>query len=82
VGHGRVADRAEQDCVVLADFRKDGFGQRLTGTVPAPRAQVVVGGVEAEVRRRRPEHLEGLGRHLGADAVAADHGELDRWWHV
>jgi hypothetical protein len=78
VGHGRVSDRAEQDRVVPADLVKDRFGQRLAGTAPAPRAQVVVGGVQADVRRRRREHLEGLGRYLGADAVASDHGELDR----
>ena len=73
--HGRVADRAEQDHVVRPDLLEHRVGERLPGAVPAPRAQVVVGRVEGDVRRRRPQHLQRLGRHLGADAVAADDGE-------
>ena len=74
-GHGRVADRAEQDRVVRPDLFEHRVGQRLPGAVAAPRAQVVVGLVEADIGCRGAQHLERLGRHLGADAVAADHGE-------
>jgi hypothetical protein len=70
-GHRRVADRAEQDRVVLAELLEDGVGQQLTGPPPAGRTQVVGGGLD--VRDDRPQDLEALGHHLGTDAVSRDH---------
>jgi hypothetical protein len=76
--HARIADGTEQDRVVAPDLLKHRVRQRLAGAVPAARAQVVVGLVEGDSRRRYPQHLERLGHHLGADAVAADDGKPDR----
>ena len=47
-GHARVADRAEQDRVVPLDLLEHRVGKRLPGAVPAPRAEVVVGLVDAD----------------------------------
>jgi hypothetical protein len=73
--HRRVTHGAEQDRVVPADLLEHRVGERLPGAVPAPRAQVVVGHREGDVGRRGPQDLQRLGRHLRADAVAADDGE-------
>ena len=51
-GHRRVADRAEQDRVVAAQLVEHRVGQRLAGRVPAPGAEVVLGGLELDVVRR------------------------------
>ena len=75
-GHGGITDRAEQDRVLGADLGQYGIGQRLPGAVPALRAKVVRGGVDGDVRRL--EDLDRFGDDFRADAVAADHGELDR----
>ena len=74
---GLAADRAEQDRVVLADLVEHGVGQHLAGREVALGAEVVAGLLELHAgRRRRLEHLERLGGHLRADAVAGDDGEL------
>jgi hypothetical protein len=79
--HARVADRAEQDRVVSLDLLEHRVGKRLPGAVPAPCAEVVTGLVDADPGAggagRGAEHLECLGGHLGADAVAAHDGQPD-----
>ena len=75
----RVADRAEQDRVVLADLLQLGVRQRLAGGVPALRAEVVLGPLErhAVLCGDRVEHLERLGGHLGSDPVTGDDGQRE-----
>ena len=46
-GHRRIADRAEQDRVVLAQFGDHRVRQHLAGGVVAPGAQVVFGLLDA-----------------------------------
>ena len=48
-GHARVADGAEQDRVVAAQLVEHRVGQGLAGRVPAPGAEVVLGGLELDV---------------------------------
>src|SRR5260370_37355745 len=69
----RYAGRHEEDGVVAPDIYQHRSGQCFTGTVPAPRAQIVIGRVNGHIRG--DEYLERLGHDLGADAVPADHGE-------
>ena len=74
-GDARVADGAEEDAVVAAQLLDDGVGQGLAGAVPAGRAEVVLGG--AEVDAGGAEDLQALRDNLGADAVAADDGDVE-----
>jgi len=76
-GDARVADRAEQDRVVPLDLLEHRVGERLPRAVPAPRAEVVAGLLDADPGGGGAEHLQRLGGHLGADAVAADDGQPD-----
>ena len=78
-GHARIADGAQQDRVVHGEARHVLVGERLARAVPAARAEVEVGGLDAH-----PGGLEGgaqgaqaLGDDLLADAVALDDGELE-----
>ena len=77
--HARVADGAEQDGVVAPQLLEHRVGQGLAGRVPAPGAEVVLGGVHLgpALRRHRGEDLEPLGNDLRADAVAADDGDVE-----
>jgi hypothetical protein len=77
-GHAGVADRAEQDRVVPPDLLEHRVRQRLPGAVPASRAEVVAGLVDADPGGGGAQHLERLGGHLGADSVATDDGKPDR----
>ncbi len=72
-GHGRIAHRAEQDRVVLAEFPENGLGQQLPGRVPTGGAQVVSS--DLDIRHDLTEDLERLGHHLRPDPVAGDHSE-------
>ena len=72
-GHRRVADRAEQDRVVLAQLGEHRLRQQLAGGVPARRAEVVLGGLHRG--GDLVEHLERLADDLGTDAVAGHHRE-------
>ena len=74
--HGRVADGAEQDRVVLAQLASTESGQQLAGAVPAGRTEVVLGGLDAGDHAR--EDLEPLGHDLGTDAVTGDDREPHR----
>ena len=76
-GHARIPDRAEQDRVVTLDLLEHRVGKSLPGPVPAPRAEIVAGLVDSDPGNRRPQHLERLGDHFGADSVAADNGKPD-----
>ena len=69
--HARVADRAQQDRVVLPQLVEHRVGQQLAGALPARGPQVVRGGLE--VGRDLTEDLEALGHDLGADPVSIDH---------
>ena len=71
--HRRVADRAEQQRIMAADLLEHRVRQRLAGPVPTVGTQVVAGLLEGHIRCL--EHLQCLGHDLGADPVAADHGE-------
>ncbi len=77
-----VADRPEQDRVVLADLGERGVGEGLAGGVPALGAEVVVGGLDGgDAVDRGAQDLEALGDDLGPDAVTGDDGEADRLRH-
>ena len=78
--HARVADGAEQDRIMAPDLLEHRVGERLAGRVPPLRAEVVLGAREGDVvvRSDDVEHREGLGGHLGADAVARHDGERVR----
>ena len=75
----RVADRAEQDDVVAAQLVEDAVGQRLTGGVPARRAEVVCrrAHLGAAAGGHGLEDLEPLGHDLGTDPVTGDDREVD-----
>ena len=75
-GHGRVADGAEQDRVVLAQFPQHRIGQQLAGAVPAGRTEVVLIGLDAG--NDAAQHLQALGHHLWTDAVTGDDRQLHR----
>ena len=76
--HRRIADRTEQDRVVAAQLLHHRVRQQLTGGVVATGAEVVLGRGDREVggRRHRAEDLDGLGHHLGSDAIAGDEGQV------
>ncbi len=69
-GHRRVADRAEQDRVVLAQLGEHRLGQQLAGGVPAGGTEVVGRGLGA--RDDLVEDLQRLVDDLRPDAVAGD----------
>ncbi len=82
-GHGGVADRAEQDRVVVLEALKFRVGQGFPGRVPAPRAEVVLPGLQLHVlRKHRREHFEALGHHFLADSVTGDHCEANAARHA
>jgi hypothetical protein len=66
---------------VRPDLLEDRLGECLAALVVAARAQVIVGRLPGDALCRRLEHLQRLGRDLGADAVAADDGELEAVSH-
>ena len=74
-GHRRIADRAEQDRVVCAQFVEHGIGQHLAAGVVSPRSQVVARLLYAG--HHGVEHFDGLADHLRTDAVTSD----DRQFH-
>jgi hypothetical protein len=78
-GYRRIADGAQQDRVVRAQFVNHAVGQSLTRRVIALRTKVVLGLLDAW--QHDVEHLEGLGDDLGTDAVAGDDGEPQRGTH-
>ena len=65
------ADGAEQDGVGPPQLVEHAVGQDLAGADVAIGSEVVVGGLEGDTGGAH--HLEGLGHHLGADAVPSDH---------
>ena len=65
--HGRIADRAQQDRVVAAQFLEHGVGQHFTRAMPSRRTEVVARGVHAG--QHGIEHAQGLVGHLDADTV-------------
>ena len=69
--HIRGADRAEQDGIEAAELVQRRIRQDLAVSQVPRTAEVVVGGFQLDPRG--PHHLQRLCRHLGADAVAADH---------
>ena len=74
----RVADRAEQDGVVLLQRVEVGVGEGLTGGVVAPGAEVELLGLQLHILREDGgEDLETLGHDLLADAVTGDHCEIE-----
>ncbi len=83
-GVARVtADGAEQDGVVLGDGRHVVVGEDVPGLQVPRGTERERGLLDDEVRREdRVQHLERLVHDLRADAVAADHRELDRLRHV
>ena len=65
---------------MAAQLLEHRVGQRLAGRVPAPGAEVVLGGRGPWARLPAVtalEDLEPLGDHLGTDPVAADDGDVD-----
>src|SRR6185437_1665642 len=64
-GNRRVADRAEQDGVVLAQLGDHGVRQHLAGRVETPRTEVVLGLIHP--RQDHIENLERLRDDLGAN---------------
>src|SRR5579875_126431 len=78
--HARVADRAEEDRVMGAQFVKHGVRQGLPGCMPPPRAKVVLGplDLQRESGGDRVEHFQSFGHHLRPDAVAGDDRQPDR----
>ena len=78
-GHRRVADRAEQDRVVLLAARRApsrAASRRCACQRAAPRSYSVVV-TSAPGADHRVEHLEALGDDLRADTVAGDDGEVE-----
>ena len=75
-----MADGAEQDGVAAAQPLDLGVGQDLPGLQVALAPQVEGDGLESDALDPGDggEHLEGLGRHLGADAIARHDTELDQ----
>ncbi len=72
-GHVGGADGAEQDRVEAPQLVERGVGQDLAVAQVTLAAEVEVGRVE--LHAGGAHHLQGLGGHLGADAVAADDGQ-------
>jgi hypothetical protein len=66
----RRPDGAEEDGVETTELVERLVGQHFTVAQVAPAAEVELGGIEGDAGR--PQHLQRLGRHLGADAVAPD----------
>jgi len=75
--HAGIANGTEQDGVVAAQLLEHRGGQRLAGAVVQTGAQVVLLGGDGHVALYGVEDLEGLGHHLGADAVAGDEGQVE-----
>jgi hypothetical protein len=69
-GYRRIADRAEQDGVVLGELAEHRLRQQLAGRVP-PRGTEVVGR-RLRTRRDFGEHLQRLVDDLRPDAVAGN----------
>ncbi len=65
------ADGAEQDGIGRPQLVEHAVGQDVAGADVAVGPEVVVGGVDGDTGGAH--HLEGLGHHLGADAVTSDH---------
>jgi hypothetical protein len=78
-----VADRPEQDRVLLLELFEHAARQSLTGGVPPAGTEVVLGGRHLETASRRCdlEDLEPLSHDLGADPVAADDSEVEGVGH-
>jgi hypothetical protein len=72
---GRVADGAEEDCLVRAQRLDLLVGDRLARAVPAGGTQVVLGLPQGDAGARQggTRHLQSLGHDLRADPVATDH---------
>jgi hypothetical protein len=77
-GHGRVADGPEQDRVVAAELLDAPTPAGSPRWRASGRAEVVLGRLHADSGGHGLEHLQALGDHLRADAVAADDGEVER----
>ncbi len=75
---GRVTNGAEQDRVMAADRFKLCVGKDLASGMPAARAEIELGGLEADIVRGcdQSEHLQCLGRDFGSDAVTGHHSKL------
>ena len=77
-GHGRVADRTQEDDVVVLDGLEVLVGQGIAGGVPALGAQVEVGRgvVDSLVRQDAVQDLQALGDDFLADTVAGDYCDV------
>ena len=75
--HGGIADGAEQDRVVGAQLLEHRGRQGLAGAVVEPGTQVVLLSGHGHIAADGVEDLEGLGHHLGADAVAGDESDVE-----
>ena len=78
VGHARIAERADEDRVELAQHLVSVRGKRLAGlqkVIGAPRQMLKVD-PPAKDRADRLQHLDGFGGDVLADAVAGDDRNL------
>jgi hypothetical protein len=81
--HARVADRAEQDGVVLLQGVEVGVGEGLTGGVVTLGAEVVLLGLQLHILRKDGgEDLQAFGHDFLADAVTGNHCEIDAARHA
>ena len=81
--HGRIADRAEQDRVVLLDGFEILVGEGVTGCVPALSTEIVRRLFDSDVRTLQYsiECFEALGNNFGANSVAGNYGKINGACH-
>ena len=79
VAHRRQAAGAEQDGVRLLAQPDRAIGDRLAGREIIVGAGLRLGEAEFEIRRRLDlaQHFQRRRHHFGADAVAAEHGDME-----
>ncbi|CAB4852110.1 unannotated protein [freshwater metagenome] len=75
--HGRITDRAEQDCIRGCKFCHDRVREHFTRGVVARGPEVVVDTVEGDpvASGHGIEDLEPLGDHLHTDSITGDNGK-------
>ena len=81
--HGRIADRAEQDRVVLLDGFEILVGEGVTGCVPALSTEIVRRLFDNDVRTLQYsiERFEALSNNFGANSVAGNYGKINGACH-